>query len=235
MTPKVLLEVKAVSKRFGGITALDDVSLTVTDEHSFWGIVGPNGSGKTTLFNVVSRVYPPSSGTVAVSAAGSASKGARIGRTFQHPRVFPTLTVAENLMAVSRGMKRRNSHDRASELVEIMGLALVTGRRAGELSIGQQKLVELARSLMHSPKLVLLDEVAAGIHPHLVEEIGKHLHALAEAGTTFLIIEHDMKFLMELSSHVFVLNQGRLLTEGTPDDVTRNPEVAAVYLGANRG
>lgn len=226
--PTTLLELDGVTVTFGGLKALDNVSLRVTDEHRFWGLVGPNGSGKSTAFNVVSGVHKPASGTVRTAGHGAAA----VGRTFQHPRVFGGLTVVENLLAVARGISIGAARRRVDELLALVELVPLANRRAGELSLGQQKLVELARTLMLRPRVVLLDEVAAGIHPRLVDRIGHHLRVLAADGVTFLVIEHNMQFLMDLCSHVFVLSSGRLIAQGTPQAVQSNPDVIATYLGA---
>ncbi len=231
MTPP-LLEAHGLELSFGGVRALDGLSLAITDEHHLWGLIGPNGSGKSSLFNVVSGLYRPQSGTVTGTAvSGGRRSPTRLGRTFQHPRVFPSLTVAENLLAVSSGMSRKAAQTRATELLGLLGLPAHVDRRAGELSIGQQKLVELARALMQSPGLVLLDEVAAGINPRLRDDIAEHLRALASHGTRFLIIEHDMDFLMGLCSRVFCMARGRLIAEGTPVEIQQNDAVAEQYLG----
>lgn len=227
-----LLEVRDLKLRFGGVRALDGVDLTVDDQHDFWGLIGPNGSGKTTLFNTITGLYRADSGSISGSAVARAHGGMpRLGRTFQHPRVFAQLTVTENLMAGSQGLSHRAAHRRASQLLELLELTPQRNRRAGELSIGQQKLVELARSLMREPDLVLLDEVAAGIHPRLRAQIAGHLRRLAALGTRFLIIEHDMQFLMGLCTHVVCLASGRAIAAGTPTEVRDNPRVREEYLG----
>lgn len=229
---ETLLDIRDLRLSFGGVHALDGLDLTVTDEHSFWGLMGPNGSGKTTLFNAVSGIYAPQSGSIGGSAVRR-ERGVRpgLGRTFQHPRVFPRLTVAENMLAASRGLGGRAAHERAGELLELLDLAPVRHRRAGELSIGQQKLVELARALMREPDLVLLDEVAAGIHPRLRTEIAGHLRRLAARGTRFLIIEHDMRFLMDLCTFVVCMAHGKAIAAGAPEQVRGDPQVVEEYLG----
>ncbi|MQA03765.1 MAG: ATP-binding cassette domain-containing protein [Streptosporangiales bacterium] len=229
---ETLLDVRDVSLRFGGVRALDELSLSVTDDHHLWGLIGPNGSGKTTLFNTVSGLYQPQAGAI----TGSAVRRRRgtvpdLGRTFQHPRVFGQLDVIENLLAASAALRKRTAEERAEELLELLTLTHVANRRAGELSIGQQKLVELARTLMRDPKLVLLDEVAAGIHPRLRREIADHLRKLAAQGTHFLIIEHDMRFLMELCTRVFCMAHGKVIAVGSPVEIRADQRVADEYLG----
>lgn len=227
-----LLDVRDVALAFGGVRALDGASLQVTDEHAFWGLIGPNGSGKTTLFNLVSGIYRPDSGTVGGTSL-TRRRGVMpgLGRTFQHPRVFPALSTRENLLAASGGLRTRVAEQRAADLVDLLELRPVLHRRAGQLSIGQQKLVELARALMRDPELVLLDEVAAGIHPRLRVQISEHLRELAGRGTRFLIIEHDMGFLMGLCSQVYCLARGRTIAAGTPQEIRDDPLVADEYLG----
>lgn len=231
-----LLDVRDVRLSFGGVRALDGVSLAVTDAHPFWGLIGPNGSGKTTLFNLVGGIYTPHAGSV----TGSSLERRRgtvpgLGRTFQHPRVFARLTVRENLLAASGGLRRRSAARRSAELIELLDLSHVAERRSGELSVGQQKLVELARALMRDPQLVLLDEVAAGIHPRLRAQIAGHLRELAARGTCFLIIEHDMRFLMDLCSHLFCLAHGKTIAAGSPQEIRNDTRVADEYLGRSHG
>jgi len=231
-----LLDVRDVSVQFDGVRALNDVTLTITDDHHFWGLIGPNGSGKTTLFNAISGLYKPTSGTITGSALrqrrGTLDK---LGRTFQHPRVFGRLTVLENLLAASAAMNANAAKLRADELLELLSLTTVADRFAEELSIGQQKLVELGRALMRDPELVLLDEVAAGIHPRLRTEIAQYLRTLADRGTHFLIIEHDMRFLMRLCTRIFCLAHGSVIAEGTPDEIRADHRVVAEYLGRRHG
>lgn len=228
-----LLSADDVQVTFGGVRALDGLTLNITDEHHLWGLIGPNGSGKSTFFNLVTGLCRASRGSVGGTALRR--RGRRVvalGRTFQSPRVFGRMTVAENLLAVSGGMSHREARERADELLTLLRLTGVVDRRAGELSIGQQKLVELARALLRRPELVLLDEMAAGVHPDLRGEIAGHLRRLADQGSRFVVIEHDMALLLGLCTRVFCLAQGRLLAEGTPDEMRRNERVVAEYLGA---
>ncbi|MGH3358182.1 MAG: ABC transporter ATP-binding protein [Nocardioidaceae bacterium] len=227
-----LLDVDDVRLSFGGVHALDGASLTVTDAHSFWGLIGPNGSGKTTLFNLISGIYAADAGVVSgTSTIRHRGSVPGLGRTFQHPRVFERMTAQENLLAASRGMRSRAAERKAADLVDLLELGPVVDRRAGELSIGQQKLVELARALMRDPQLVLLDEVAAGIHPRLRARIAGYLRELAGRGTRFLIIEHDMRFLMDLCSQLYCVAHGKTIASGSPEQIRDDPRVAAEYLG----
>jgi ABC-type branched-subunit amino acid transport system ATPase component len=229
-----LLEIRDVRLSFGGVRALDGVDLIVDDGHDFWGLIGPNGSGKTTLFNAVTGLYRPDSGTIAGTAVQKMHGGMpKLGRTFQHPRVFGQLSVTENLLSASQGLSRSAANSRAGQLLELLDLAPVRRRRACQLSIGQQKLVELARALMRDPELMLLDEVAAGIHPRLRTQIAGYLRRLAGLGTRFLIIEHDMQFLMGLCTHVVCLANGRPIAAGTPEEVRADRRVREEYLGSD--
>ncbi|MGH3448792.1 MAG: ATP-binding cassette domain-containing protein, partial [Nocardioidaceae bacterium] len=158
-----------------------------------------------------------------------------LGRTFQHPRVFAQLNVVENLMAASATLRKRVAQQRADNLLDLLSLTRVADRKAGELSIGQQKLVELARALMRDPQLVLLDEVAAGIHPRLRGEIAGYLCKLATEGTHFLIIEHDMRFLMQLCTRIYCMAHGKVVAVGTPEEIRADTRVAEEYLGGGYG
>jgi ABC-type branched-subunit amino acid transport system ATPase component len=239
-----LLEIAGLCKRFGGVTAVDDCSLTVEDG-SVTALIGPNGSGKTTVFNLVTG-YSPADGGV-VTFAGRPVTGMDPGRlyrrglsrTFQQARVFLDLTVQENLVVaggagwpalfgrrVSRADRRR-----AADLLEEFRLSSVADLLAAELSWGQRKLLEFAAVLMSEPRLVLLDEPTAGVNPVLTETMETHIRSRHAAGVTFLIVEHDMRFVMQVCDPVIVLDAGRMITAGSPEQVQADPRVLDAYLG----
>jgi ABC-type branched-subunit amino acid transport system ATPase component len=241
-----LLEIEDVRKRFGGVVALDGCSFSVP-EGAVVGLIGPNGSGKTTLFNLITGFARPDSGSM--TYASRRLGGLRpdqicrlgIGRTFQLARTFPRLTVFQNLLVPVRrpslwklASSARSGHEtqRAQELLEFLGLARLAHQPAERLSFGQQKLLELGAAIMARPRLVLLDEPAGGINPVLLEAIATHIRELKATGMTFLIVEHNMGFVTELCDSVVVLDHGRLIAQGAPADVTRNPVVLDAYLGS---
>jgi ABC-type branched-subunit amino acid transport system ATPase component len=241
-----LLEVEDIGKRFGGVVAVDRCSFGVP-EGAVMGLIGPNGSGKTTLFNLITGFARPDSGSMTYDSRRIG--GLRpdqvsrlgIGRTFQLARIFPRLTVFQNLLvAVRRPSLRRlisnarSSHDtkRADELLEFLGLARLAHQPAGRLSFGQQKLLELGAAIMARPRLVLLDEPAGGVNPVVLEAIAAHIRELNAAGTTFLIVEHNMGFVTELCDSVVVLDHGSRIAQGTPAEVSSNPLVLDAYLGS---
>jgi ABC-type branched-subunit amino acid transport system ATPase component len=240
-----LLEVVDVSRRFGAVQALQDANLTV-ERHSITALIGPNGSGKTTLFNVVTGYLRADSGQIrfdghdVTSAKPSVLYRRGLSRTFQQARVFADLTVAENLVvaggfSVTRLFGRRvDRHDRerVAELLGEFGLSHVADLYASELSYGQRKLLEFAAILTSRPKLVMLDEPTAGVNPVLIQTMERHIRALHAAGITFLIVEHDMNFVMRLCDPVVVLDQGQEICAGPPHVVQDDPAVLDAYLGA---
>lgn len=242
-----LLEGRGVTKRFGGLEAVKAVDFTVFP-NEIVGLIGPNGSGKTTLFDCLSRVQPIDEGEVFFRGEDITNKKphqvAHLGmaRTFQVIRVYRKLTVLEN-MQVSRQWRGENlfsqlrpSHraveQRARDLIEFLKLDHLINEPAGTLSGGQRRLLELGMALMPDPDLILLDEAASGINPTLVETIKDRIRALnEEQGKAFLVVEHDMHFISDLCSRVYVLNYGEKLAEGTPAEVMENEAVIEAYFG----
>jgi neutral amino acid transport system ATP-binding protein len=240
-----LLEVESLSKRFGGVTAVDGCSLSL-QLGSITGLIGPNGSGKTTVFNLITGFIVKDAGDVrfnGVSIAGLGPNriyGLGIGRTFQLARIFPRLTALENMLVPVRrsGLRalfsRGQWHDEkthAMDMLAAMDIGHVAGLLGGSLSYGQRKLLELAAVMMARPQLVLLDEPAGGVNPALVERIGEHILELNRQGVTFLLVEHNMPFVMGLCREIVVLNRGAVLAQGTPADVRGNAAVLDAYLG----
>jgi ABC-type branched-subunit amino acid transport system ATPase component len=240
-----LLEVQNLVKTFGTVRAVDSASLAV-EPNTITALIGPNGSGKTTLFNLITGYLPPDSGRVSFrgrditgSDAGSLYRRG-LSRTFQQARVFPALTVQENL-TVAAGYSwgqlfgrrlSRSDRERVGELLEEFRLGHVADLFASELSYGQRKLLEFAAVLMSSPSLIMLDEPTAGVNPVMIETMEHHIRQRHAAGITFLIVEHDMTFVMRLCNPVIVLDQGREIFAGAPADVQNNPLVLDAYLGS---
>ena len=240
-----LLRIGNVSRRFGGVTALDEVSFGVP-QGSITALIGPNGSGKTTLFNVVDGTYRAGAGGVEyggrdISKVGRARRAfLGIGRTYQLPRLFDSLTVLENVAAatgefrfsrLARSAVSGAEAARAAELLEFVGMGEYVAAKAKDLSYGQRKLVELAQILMLDPAIILLDEPAAGINPTLVKRLAALIRTLNNSGRTFVIVEHDMHFVMSLSDPVVALARGRVIAAGTPAEVCDDPAVLDAYLG----
>ena len=239
-----LLAVEGLTKRFGGVAAVDDCSFSV-EQGTVTALIGPNGSGKTTAFNLITGYLPADAGTVMFDGRTvrrpDPTRLARAGlaRTFQRARVFPDLTVLENLAvalqqpwkALLRKALGPVERERADALLEEFGLTRVARDRAGSLSFGQRKLLEFASLLMGEPQLVLLDEPAAGVNPVMVETMERHIRELHARGLTFLIVEHDMHLVMRLSDTVIVLDHGQAIATGPPLEVQRDPLVLDAYLG----
>lgn len=243
--PQVALSTTLLRKSFGGVHAVDGAT-TEFYQGKINGLIGPNGSGKTTFFNCVTGMIRPDSGQVMyrgrqitrwqphrVARAG-------IGRTFQLCRVFPRLTVLENmLVAVSPGSMwqqlappaPRALTEQAREVLTRVGIEHLEASEARDLSYGQQKLLELGAALMARPDLVMLDEPAGGVNPALIERIATLVSDLNREGTTFLVVEHNMDFIMNLCHHVVVFDRGKPIAAGTAEDVQRDPLVLEAYLG----
>jgi ABC-type branched-subunit amino acid transport system ATPase component len=240
-----LLAVHDLTKVFGGVRAVDGASLSVK-EGTVTALIGPNGSGKTTLFNIITGYLKADAGRV--EFAGRDVTGLDPGRlyrqglsrTFQQARIFPQLTVQENLVvAGGYGWRKlftsrvgRADRERAASLLEEFRLARISDLFASELSYGQRKLLEFAAVLMSEPRLVLLDEPTAGVNPVLIETMERHVRERNAAGITFLIVEHDMTFVMRLCDPVIVLDAGRPIFTGEPLVVQNNPLVLDAYLGS---
>jgi neutral amino acid transport system ATP-binding protein len=248
VTASSLLRVEGVSKAFGGVHALSDCTLEV-EQGSIAGLIGPNGSGKTTLFNVITGYERLDAGDVyagsrkITNAPPQRVFGLGIGRTFQLTRIFPRLTVMENMLVAAQhsGHGRfRNplaraggaaDRRRAMELLEFTGIAGHASELADTLSYGQRKLLELSYVLVAEPALILLDEPAGGVNPSLINDIAARIRELNGAGKTFLIVEHNMDFVMGLCDRVTVLDYGTVVAAGPPGMIRDDPRVLDAYLG----
>jgi len=230
-----ILVVEGMRKSFGGVTAINGVSFAL-EAGRIYGLIGPNGSGKTTLFNCITGLERRDAGHVTFKGERIdhlkpyqvAHRG--IGRTFQVIRVFPELTALENLLVVTRG-SRPEAERRGRELLEFVKLERLAGEYAGNLSYGQQKLVEFVRVLMTDPALILLDEPAAGVNRTLLNDLLAAVARLRDEGRTILLVEHDMKVVMGLCETVFVLDHGEMIAEGPPGLIQADERVVEAYFG----
>ncbi len=249
-----MLEIKDVHKSFGGLKAVDGCSLSVK-KGSITGLIGPNGAGKTTLFNVITGHYKLDEGSIVFEdqeIGGLAPHqifGKKLYRTFQITREFAQMSVLENLMLMPegqigekfwntwfklKGIKQQETEnkDKALEVLEFVELIDLKNEYAGSLSGGQKKLLELARSMMADPEMVLLDEPGAGINPTLMKKLIHNIQTLCDQkGITFLLIEHDMDLVMKLCDPVIVMSEGKKLAEGTAEEIKCNEQVLEAYLG----
>lgn len=249
-----MLEIKSVDKSFGGLKAVNECSMLV-NEGSITGLIGPNGAGKTTLFNLITGFYKPDQGEIQF-------QGERIGglppdkifhkkvfRTFQITREFEQMTVLENLMIVPSAQigekiwntwfrprkvmeQEKELKEKAFEVLDFVELMDLKNEYAGTLSGGQKKLLELAKSMMADPRLVLLDEPGAGVNPTLMRKLVSNIRKLCEKrGITFFLIEHDMNLVMNLCNPVIVMSEGKKLAEGHPEEIKKDEDVLEAYLG----
>jgi branched-chain amino acid transport system ATP-binding protein len=243
-----ILEVKQVYKYFGGVKANEDISLSV-EQGSIVGLIGPNGSGKTTLFNSIVGTHPIDKGSIKFDDKEVSELPvpivAKLGllRTFQQTRIYGKLNCIENMLISNKSQEKGllsvfskippELTDKSENLLKFVGLYQKRKLRAGDLSFGQQKLLELAMALMNEPKMLLLDEPTAGINPTLINGIINRLIKVnKEFGITLLVIEHNMKVIMQLAQKIFCLAHGQLLAEGTPDQIKNDKRVINAYLGA---
>ncbi|TCO81442.1 amino acid/amide ABC transporter ATP-binding protein 1 (HAAT family) [Plasticicumulans lactativorans] len=249
-----MLEVAGLSKTFGGVKAVQDVSFSVA-KGSIHSVIGPNGAGKTTLFNLITGVYTPSAGSIRLD--GEEIGGMRpdvlatrgMNRTFQNLQICFNMSALENVLvgrhlhldrsffkamfrlpAITRGDAAAREH--AAGLMEFVGCGKHVRAQANSLSYGVLKRLEIARALAAEPRILLLDEPAAGLNPKETVEIDELIQKIAATGITVVLVEHDMKLVMHISDHILVLDYGRKLAEGTPAEVRANPDVIAAYLGA---
>jgi branched-chain amino acid transport system ATP-binding protein len=231
----MLLELEHVTKRFGGIVAIDDVSVDI-DAGPITGIIGPNGAGKTTLFNLIAGTYTPTAGSIRLHGEDVAGLPANeiatrgIGRTFQIPRPFGEMTVEENLLVANYDLPAEERSARVDETLDLLDLTHQRDTEGGNLSGGQQTLLEIGRVLMLDPDLILLDEPAAGVNPKLVDRIASLIET-SRGDRTFVIVEHDVTLISRLCDRVLVLNEGRLIADGDINEIKNDPEVRQAYLG----
>jgi len=243
-----ILEVKQVYKYFGGVKANEDISLSV-EQGSIVGLIGPNGSGKTTLFNSIVGTHPIDKGSIKFDGKEVSELPvpivAKLGllRTFQQTRIYGKLNCIENMLISNKSQEKGllsvfskippELTDKSENLLKFVGLHQKRKLRAGDLSFGQQKLLELAMALMNEPKMLLLDEPTAGINPTLINGIINRLIKVnKEFGITLLVIEHNMRVIMQLAQKIFCLAHGQMLAEGTPEQIKNDKRVIDAYLGA---
>ncbi|MFZ3591578.1 ABC transporter ATP-binding protein [Bacillus sp. DJP31] len=251
-----ILTVKNITKRFDGLVANEDVSFEVK-KGSITAVIGPNGAGKTTLFNMVTGVYKPTSGSIMLEGESISGKKPHlisrkgVARTFQNIRLFGSITVLENVMVGMHNhlkgsilgtvlrlpsfvKEEEQAKHEAYRILEYVGLEHLLNEAAQNLSYGAQRRLEIARALATKPKVLLLDEPAAGMNPKETRELTQLIHTIREElDVTIILIEHDMKLVMEISEHIVVLDHGVKIAEGNAEDIRKNPEVIKAYLGSS--
>jgi branched-chain amino acid transport system ATP-binding protein len=248
-----ILKIQQLTKTFGGVKAVDDVSFSI-EEGKITAVIGPNGAGKTTLFNMITGVLPATSGSVIFKDEPITGKKpyqiAKIGitRTFQNLQVFGNMTVIENVMTglhhrlksgiIAAGLRlpsvlkeEKFTFEKAMHHLALVGIDHLAFEMAATLPYGNQRLLEIARAAVSEPTIILLDEPMAGLNPEESRKLVQVLRNMRENGMTFLFVEHDMETVMSLADHIVVLDYGKKIAEGTPDEVSKNPDVIAAYLG----
>ncbi len=250
-----LLEVKDLSIHFGGVKAVQNVSFNI-DAGIVYSVIGPNGAGKTTLFNLITGVYKPTTGEIKLDGEAIQGKSPNelarrgVARTFQNLQICMNMSAIENVMVgahlrLDRNLVKaalrfpslkardRELRDEAAQLMDFVGLAQYVETRADAMSFGALKRLEIARALAMKPRLIFLDEPAAGLNPKETIEVDHLVRKVADSGVTVVLVEHDMKMVMNLSDRILVLDYGKKLAEGTGEEIRKNPDVIAAYLGAH--
>ena len=229
------LAVRGIAKRYGGVTALAGCSFEIAGD-GIYGLIGPNGAGKTTLFDIIAGLTPPDAGSVHLGArevtglAPHRLAALGVARSFQECRVFPEFTCLDNLLF--SGRRDGATRDEAMHLLELVNLARHAGEPAAALSFGQRRLLEIVGTFLQRPRLLLLDEPAAGVNPTLLETLSAFIAAMfRERPCVFLVIEHNMEFVMQLAGEIIVLHQGTVLERGTPAAIQADARVIEAYLG----
>ena len=250
-----LLEVKDLSIHFGGVKAVQNVSFNI-DAGIVYSVIGPNGAGKTTLFNLITGVYKPTAGEIRLDGKAIHGKSPNqlavrgVARTFQNLQICMNMSAIENVMVGAHlrldrnlvkaalrfpGLRKRDRElrDEAAQLMNFVGLGEYTAARADAMSYGALKRLEIARALAMKPRLIFLDEPAAGLNPKETIEVDHLVRKIADSGVTVVLVEHDMKMVMNLSDRILVLDYGKKLAEGSGEEIRKNPDVIAAYLGAH--